>query len=410
MTTKNLYPNSVPSLDLNFAKLKRLDPRVTFTRTSTGTYVGADGLIKTAGNGVARFDHNPATGESLGLLVEEARTNNLLRSEEFDNATWIKETGISITATAGLAPNGTATAETATHSSADGALVQNTSVGAGIHSFSVYLKYIDTPWVRVTVGNTSISATAYFNLSTGALGALGNNASSKSYSIQALPNGWYRCTVTGALTTDGTNYVQLNTAPADANGSRVIGSFYAWGAQLETGAFPTSYIPTTTATVTRAADIASITGTNFSSWYNVNQGTLFAALRLINTSQGGVIGPINSSNVDINEGLVIQAYTAQLRALNYLDSGSTNNDIVNNTPAIGVNKIAVAGSTTDDATGVYFNALTGLVNASRAQGFSNVAGLKIGERGGQRLNGTIARLAYYPVRLPDAQLQALTAT
>jgi hypothetical protein len=78
MTTKNLYPNSVPSLNLNFAKLKRLDPRVTFTRASTGTYVGADGLIKTAGNGVARFDHS-ATGESLGLLVEEARTNYSIR-------------------------------------------------------------------------------------------------------------------------------------------------------------------------------------------------------------------------------------------------------------------------------------------------------------------------------------------
>ena len=83
--------NELPSLDLRFAEDKSLVDATTgsnlvdFTRASSGTYVGSDGLIKTATTNEARFDHNPDTLESLGLLVEEERTNLLQRSEEFDD-------------------------------------------------------------------------------------------------------------------------------------------------------------------------------------------------------------------------------------------------------------------------------------------------------------------------------------
>ena len=73
MTIKHLYPTQRPSLDLDFANSKRLDPRITFTRGSTATYVDAEGVIQSAANNEARFNHNPVTGESLGLLVEESR-------------------------------------------------------------------------------------------------------------------------------------------------------------------------------------------------------------------------------------------------------------------------------------------------------------------------------------------------
>jgi len=392
MTIKSLYPNVRPTLNLNFARTKALDPRITFTRASTATYVGADGLIKTAASGAARFDHNPATGESLGLLVEEARTNYFTNSSLPTGAV----NGVKTTVSGYLLPDGTTGNCTQLYVNQ---VQANLYDGFGAGTIPVNTQFHFTFWVQnisgfpvtFTYGRASVVPVTIPN--DGKWYKLSGDAGS-SNGIGQLFNFFYVDTRPGS-----------STNPVSTPFTVLL-----WGSQMEAGTFPTSYIPTSGSTVTRAADVASMTGTNFSSWYNVNQGTLFAALRLINTSQGGVIGPINSSNVDINEGLVIQASTAQLRALNYLDSGSTNNDIVNNTPAIGVNKIAVAGSTTDDATGVYFNALTGLVNASRAQGFSNVAGLKIGDRGGQRLNGTIARLAYYPVRLPDAQLQALTAT
>jgi hypothetical protein len=82
-TTDLDYPEVRPTLDLNFARVKALDPRITFTRASGGSYVGADGLIKLAGVNEARFDHDPVTGESLGLLVEESRSNSLKYSNAF---------------------------------------------------------------------------------------------------------------------------------------------------------------------------------------------------------------------------------------------------------------------------------------------------------------------------------------
>ena len=110
MTIKQLFPTQRPALDLNFARQKRLDSRVTFTRASTGTYVGSDGLIKTAASGEARFDHDPETGESLGLLVEESRTNLLRYSEEFNNAPWRKY-NTTVSSNTATAPDGTSTAD-----------------------------------------------------------------------------------------------------------------------------------------------------------------------------------------------------------------------------------------------------------------------------------------------------------
>ena len=130
-------------LDLRFALLKTLDSRVTFTRASTGTYVGSDGLIKTATTNEARFDHNPTTGESLGLLVEEARTNLLLRSEEFDNAVWNAPASsiATVTPNAQTAPNGILTADTFTTVSGTPALFQAvTCLASTAYTWSFYVK------------------------------------------------------------------------------------------------------------------------------------------------------------------------------------------------------------------------------------------------------------------------------
>ena len=111
MTIKALYPSTRPTLDLNFARTRRLDPRITFTRDSTGTFVGSNGLVQTAASGVPRFDFNPTTGESLGLLVEEARINLFARSQEFDSGYLDTSTGVSVVANTSIAPDGTLTAD-----------------------------------------------------------------------------------------------------------------------------------------------------------------------------------------------------------------------------------------------------------------------------------------------------------
>jgi hypothetical protein len=143
MSIKRFFPEIRPTLDLNFAATKRLDPRIAFTRTSTGTFVGSNGLIQTAVSGAPRFDHNPTTGESLGLLVEEARTNHNTYSEQFDNAAWVK-TRSSITSNTIVAPDGTLTGDKLvedTTASNTHQISQSASLTAGTHTYS-YLRIL----------------------------------------------------------------------------------------------------------------------------------------------------------------------------------------------------------------------------------------------------------------------------
>ena len=131
---------SRPTLDQRFAKDTSLVDKVsgqnliTFSRASSGTYVDSDGLIKTAVTDAPRFDHDPETGESLGLLIEESRTNQLLYSQEFDNAWWLKANSV-ITANAVTSPAGDTTAEQLTPNASN-------------NNFSVYKS------ISFTSGNT----------------------------------------------------------------------------------------------------------------------------------------------------------------------------------------------------------------------------------------------------------------
>jgi hypothetical protein len=163
----------VPSLDLRFADNKSLVDAVTgaslvtFTRASSGTFVDSAGVIQTATTDVPRFDHNPTTGESLGLLVEEQRSNLCLRSEEFATSPW-SASNVTVTANQEVAPNGTTTADTLTATSANGTVTQPITTTAIAMTFSVYLKRktgtgnVDittdgTTWVTQTISSTALT-------------------------------------------------------------------------------------------------------------------------------------------------------------------------------------------------------------------------------------------------------------
>ena len=137
---------AVPSLDLRFADNKSLVDAVTgaslvtFTRASSGTYVDSAGVLQTAATDVPRFDHNPTTGESLGLLVEESRTNLLLWSEDFSNVAWVANTA-TVTTNTQTAPNGTLTADTFSPTSGTSSLHQIiTCLASTAYTWSFYVK------------------------------------------------------------------------------------------------------------------------------------------------------------------------------------------------------------------------------------------------------------------------------
>jgi len=405
---KNLYKAyGVPSLDLTFADKKSLVDRIsgnnliTFTRSSTATYVGSDGLIQTAASGAARFDHNPTTGESLGLLVEEARTNFVRQSETF-GTTWTLFRA-SIVADSTASPDGAATADTmvedTTVTSSHGT-VQTINLTAATYTFTIFLKAAGRNWVNINPSDSTDHRT-WFDFSNG---VVGTNAAGNTSSIKAYPNGWYRCTITRTMDQVSCAFqISLTTGDnvATYSGDGTSGA-YIWGAQIEAGAFPTSYIPTTTATVTRLADVASMTGTNFSSWYNQSAGSLFGSfVSLSNGSNAPIAALSQTSNPDANRiSLRIASsfcFTDSVVQFSFPTSYTANQST------------KVAWGFVSTATYYKNGTLIGTDNSVTLPATIDIMTIGTLEaNAGFPINGTIARLTFYPVRLPDATLQSLT--
>jgi len=405
MAISHLYPTQRPALDLNFARQKRLDSRVTFTRGSTATYVGSDGLIKTAASDEARFDHDPVTGESLGLLVEESRTNLVTYSEDLTDGSWVKGSS-TVAGNAISAPDGTVTAdklvETANGPTSH-VVSKATTTTAGSHTFSVYLKKAERSFALLYDLTNSVGA--YFNLDTGAITTGGSGIPAASaYSSQYAGNGWWRCSITQSASAGTTTYrvylAESGTVYSyTGNGTSGI---YVWGAQLEESPYPTSYIPTSGSTVTRSAEIASMTGTNFSSWYNQSEGTFLSQLARLGSpttgSIGAIIGGSNPNVTSSSRHMLIGNGNAQISS-----SGGASYGF--GLSAVGFHRLVNAYKLNDFNAAYDGNLLTADTSYTPPTCTQLVfAGVfPIANN-----TGRISRLTYYPTRLSDTQLQALT--
>ena len=403
---------AVPSLDLRFADNKSLVDAVTgaslvtFTRASSGTFVDSAGVLQTAATDVPRFDHNPTTGESLGLLVEEARTNLLVRSEEFDNASW----GLigTPTANATTAPNGTITADLITTNGSQAQAFQGITISSGATvTGSYFLKSNGINEIEIVLlasNNTTPYGRATFNTSTGVVSVpatTSNGGTNASASIQAFANGWYRCSVT-------VTYPAVTSAGIRINAPGATGGIYLWGAQLEAGAFPTSYIPTTTAAATRSADVASIGGSAFTSFYNQTEGTVFAEF-----------GPYGNGGATKNAGIVQIDSGSAVNRIGLFGGGIISPVFIVDTSS--VNQVYISASTISPSaiskiSGTYkVNDFARAVNGSNLGTDSsgsvptvNQMLIGTGSAGVSELNGTIRRLVYWGQRLPNNVLQAIT--
>jgi hypothetical protein len=410
------FPNVLPTLDLDFVNSKTLDPRITFTRASGGSYVGADGLIKYAGVNEARFDHDPSTGESLGLLIEESRTSLTLSSETFGSG--FRNIVLTNQATA---PDGNLSASIieANESSVNGAAVLKTfAATTNTFTLSVFAKSLTTSTLWLRPQNSTVfgeRAEAYFDLSNGNIGNVTSDGGvfiNPSASIQKFNGGWYRCSLTFTLTTSAftgnTRFYVVNSL----NSSNVTkgASIYLWGAQLEVGAFPTSYIPTQASTRTRAADNASITGKNFSEWYRQDEGTVYSNIT-VNEDISSALFSKNHILFSLNDGSLTNRIT--LFANNNSRSLIGRYDALGNTFSLALTNL----STSKFMRTTYSFKLSDIqLSNSSAKSTSFppyypiVNRLELGNQlGSNRLNGHISRLTYFPKRLPNSQLQALTS-
>jgi hypothetical protein len=402
----------VPVLSLDFLS-GTLDPRITFTRSSTATFVGSNGLIQNAAINTPRFDYDPVTLAAKGLLIEQQRTNLMIYSEQFNNAIWTKGAA-TVTANATTAPDGAATADLLTETATSNFhfIFQGATTAAGAATATVYAKLSSgSRNLSIFPQGTTVGWTI-FNLATGVITATGG-AAFLSSSITAAGNGWYRCSVTWTASAVSSNFVCYMTNSTTAPNPSYLGDgtsgIFLYGAQLEAGAFATSYIPTVASQVIRTADIATMTGTNFSSWYNASEGAFVASYEASpNTfttylaASNGVVAQ-NSMHMD-NDGAgnMRVAYYSGSSAVALLSLGAVGT--IN-----AVNKIATAYKVNDFAAcrngGTVATDTAGAVPVSVTQ-------LNIGaDPSGAATNVTnthIRSIRYYNTRLLNSQLQTLS--
>jgi hypothetical protein len=250
---------------------------MTFTRATTATRVDENDLVSSVASNVPRIDYTG--GGCPSILLEPQRTNIVLRSEDFYNGSFAKGLS-SIGPNTTTAPDGTLTADTWTGNGASGShfLAQIVSATSGVaYTQSVFAKKGTNDFIQMpgTAAIYDANSWANFDLENGVVGTIGSSATA---TITDFGNGWYRCTMTATATTttSGSGFALRLITSADSirlETNSLATSVYLWGAQVEAGAYPTSYIPTVASTVTRNADAISKTG--ISDLIGQTEGVLF---------------------------------------------------------------------------------------------------------------------------------------
>jgi uncharacterized protein YmfQ (DUF2313 family) len=229
-----------------------------FSRASTATYFGADGLLHTAAANAPRFNCNPVTHAQQGLLLEAAATNLVAYSEQANSVPWVLGS-VTIVPNSAISPDGALTADAIYDTAVNSQhyITQSTTpVAAGAKiAISAYVKAGTLGVVYIEGCNGLTYPYCFFNVNTGAVGSAGNGAVG---SIASIGNGWYRCCIsfTMASLSAAQTIVGINTV----EGFDYIGTgkfLYVWGVQTEVGTAATSYIPTAATTISRASDICS---------------------------------------------------------------------------------------------------------------------------------------------------------
>jgi hypothetical protein len=417
-----------PSLSFNFAAMPALDSRITFTRASTATYFNSAGTLTSAAVNEARFDYNPSTLAARGLLIEEARTNLCLDSADLaagdrgSSTGWYAITRATLSSNVIAAPDGTTTADKIVADSSNNThfAANRTTVGSTTNTnpitVSGFFKAAELSFssILITEGSTySRNAIVFFDLSAGTatVPTVAGGAASASATITPVGNGWYRCTLT--VTLGGTDtrveiraYPTNSASTATFTGNSVDG-VYAWGFQIEAGAFPTSYIPTTTTALTRSADVALVN--TLSPWFNATAGTTYFEGVTFDTLTSAFPRAYQFNDGTINSVIKITRNNSSGNARMSVVSGGVAQAAADATTwtLSATTKAALAYATNDFA----IVANGGAATTDSSGTVPTVSNLLLGSQvgGASFLNGYLRRIVYYPRRLSNAELQSITS-
>jgi hypothetical protein len=354
---------------------------------------------------IPRIDYNP-DGTVKGLLIEEQRVNLLTYSEDFTNAYWPKN-DLTVSASGELDPAGgnnayelIESATTANHLLNKAGLTSTTSLA---HTNSIYAKANTRNWIRVQ-NQSPTSSWVNFNLSTGEFGLTGGGED--SFTAENVGNGWYRISLTSTPVAALTG-PQIFIIDSDRGGGSPsylgdgTSSILIYGAQFEQGSFPTSYIPTSGATATRSADIASIPVTDFG--YNQKAGTVVVDYTEFHNYTASPYPRVLAltNGYSPREGLEILSFNNVGNAAGYVGGSSIFS-------FVGATSTKTAFSASENNFSASFAG--GSVLTDTAGAMPSATLLELGKYSSAAfLNGHIKSIQYFPRRLSNAQLQELTS-
>ena len=376
-----------------------------FARTTSATRVAKNGFITTVGTNVPRLNYDILDGEVVGcphLLLEPQRTNLFQRSEEFSNAYW----NISRIETPYIAdvvsPDGTLNAYTLEISNGEtnGGGVYRSGISiSGDNSWSIFAKKKTANYLVLADTSTTTNA-VYFDLENGTVGTTYNATGE----MQDFGNGWYRCTMKYTLTSSGIKFIYLSNLDGATNGGVQGGdSIYIFGAMLEVGSYPTSYIKSNSGSpTTRAAETCD--GSGNAATFNDSEGVLMAEINA-NSSDVAVSLSDNTFNNSISFGVYLDKISAVVRK----DGGYITSGIIDtSTNAFNNNKIAIKyNSSSCDfyVNGFVVGSSSGVVYSSNVLDNLNF------DRGSGHddFYGKTRQIQYHSTALSDSNLEKLTS-
>ena len=381
-----------------------------FARNSSATRVGENGLIQSVAANLPRINYENGIGH---LLLEPQRTNLVTYSESFSNAYWIKSNS-SITSNAAISPDGTLNADKLVESATNSYHAIWTSslnvVANTDFTFSAYVKKADRKYVTVGLAHSSAEgAVAQFNLDTQSLvysGDIGSIYTYVSSGIEAIGNNWYKLhivfqttlTVTNpaiALSDDIFTSSSITNTANNYTGDGTSG-VYIFGAQVEVGSYPTSYIVSNSGSATtRLAEVCN--GSGNASTFNDSEGVLMAQVSTISTNENSCIS-INDSSL-VNRVELLWFSDGKL----YTQVGNSGQTAIDSNTLM--NKISVRWNS-----GTYYLWVNGFsIFSDTYTSLSGLNSLDFLRQGSYTFKGKTKQIAYFPEALTDSELECLTS-
>jgi hypothetical protein len=430
-----IYQTDLPSFQRDFASLKTLDhgtgPAITFTRASGATFFDADGVLQTAANDAPRFDHDPVTGSSRGLLIEEARTNSLRNSEGGGSANGVIGSGgvvptnWSIFGVAGTTTEIVASGTSGGFSYIDIKLSGTNTTGAAA-SFAINPESITQV---VAASGQQWTASIYLAIVGGSFSGLasatyrvvernisGTALATASASITDITSSFTRKSAARTFTEATVERAHAQLSLTMDIGETIDLTLRIAAPQLEQGAFPTSYIPTTTAAATRATETAVVAPV--SGLYNGQEFTILSEASTNSLVKNQGVWGFGDATKPFATRSGFYLAISDMSGNTSLSHAIDGNAQVNGTTIIGGSYVAgtpmkvIYAAAKNNSVGARSGTLgtvdticdiptgpTGLSIGSLDQAWTD---------GGNRLNGYVRKIAYWPKRLTNTLLEQLT--